>query len=53
MLILTEKIIQPGVNALSELYSQFNFSNEALFVVGHSVGGTLMKGVSYYSWNCF
>lgn len=41
----SEPIIEPGIKLLTELYSQFNFSHEAIFTVGHSVGGTLMKGV--------
>lgn len=45
----SKQIFEPGINSLTELYSQFNFSHDALFTVGHSIGGTLMKGVSYYT----
>lgn len=45
----SEPIIESSIKLLTELYSQFNFSHEALFTVGHSIGGTLMKGISYYS----
>lgn len=29
------------------LYSQFNFSHQSLFTVGHSISGTSFKGLSY------
>lgn len=33
--------------SISELYSQFNFSNQCLFMIGHSILGTAFKGASY------
>ena len=48
-LLYNEPIIKPGIKKMTELYSQFNFSHESIFTVGHSVGGTIMKGISYYT----
>lgn len=33
--------------SISELYFQFNFSNQCLFMIGHSISGTAFKGASY------
>lgn len=35
------------MKSISELYNQFNFSNQCLFVIGHSISGTAFKGASY------
>lgn len=36
------------MNEISNLYSQFNFSQESLYTVGHSISGTAFKGASYF-----
>lgn len=35
------------MSAISDLYSQFNFSHFSLFTVGHSISGTAFKGASF------
>ena len=37
------------MKSLEELYSQFNFSNKALFTIGHSITGTAFKGISFFT----
>lgn len=37
------------MSAIVDLYSQFNFSHQALYTIGHSISGTAFKGVSYFT----
>lgn len=35
--------------SLLKLYSQFNFSHQSLYTIGHSISGTSFKSASFYS----
>lgn len=35
--------------SLLKLYSQFNFSHQSLYTIGHSISGTSFKAASFYS----
>ena len=48
-LVYVERLSTNEMTALTELYSQFNFSHESLFTIGHSISGSAQKGVSYYT----
>lgn len=49
LLVDSGTIATKDMTIFTELYDQFNFSHEALFTVGHSISGTEMKGVSYFT----
>lgn len=34
---------------ITNLYSQFNFSHQSLYTVGHSISATAFKGLSYFN----
>lgn len=37
------------MTSISQLYSIFNFSNQSLYSIGHSISGTAFKGISYFT----
>lgn len=45
-LVYIDFSIQKDMSALTKLYSQFNFTHDALFTIGHSISASEMKGVS-------
>ena len=45
-LVYIDFTIQKDMSTLTELYSQFNFSQDALYTIGHTISASEMKGVS-------
>ena len=37
------------MKSLEKLYYQFNFTQESLFLIGHSITGTAFKGISFFT----
>lgn len=43
-----ELISLDAMTQITNLFSQFNFTHESLYTVGHSITGTAFKGISYF-----
>lgn len=45
----TDDFLAKEMKSMSKLYNQFNFSKQSLFLIGHSISGTLFKVISFSS----